>query len=543
VPAWINHRLSRGVLAGQCHECACRQLVGAQRIQPNTALFEWFLISNDIVAMTLFRDSLLTIDFTSTGVAVAECMDDRVMQSANFSWPPQMSSTASPEAAGAWLGQQLSATGIATRKTVLVVPRQHVPLKLIDLPPVADDELAALVQMQAESRLSKPLDEFHFDFVPLPATEATSRRALLATVLRSVCDPMLALSKAAGLQVVGVTAVEVTLPIAVSSAAQCASSANTSMIDVAAVIAGDQSVLVASQLGRALGSLPVRLRGDDYGAEDDVRLLVSSSSRLLATIGTDQSAANLGAFTLCGRVGPALVAALQAQLGVPINRYGEQLPGSLVRLVAASHVISQKDRGINFLAPRRPVDQAAIKRHYYYRVGMAAAALFVFSGWTYWDQSQELDRDIAARKKELSQLNQLIERGQPIVETTAFLGDWQRGQHNWANELKQLSEHLPERERLHLNRLTFETKTQTGAAIVRASGAAREARDVSELTERLVASDRYALQPRSITPNSRDPLYRAGFELEAAVVDVPANGAEPSPNSSVDSSQRLTGMR
>lgn len=488
--------------------------------------------------MTLFRDSLLAIEFTPSGVTIAECVDDRVVRSASLRWPPQINSVTSPDIAGPWFAQQLSAAGITSRKAVLVVPRQHAPLKLIELPPVAEDELAALVQMQAESRLSKPLEEFYFDFVPLPVTDATSRRALLATALRSLCDPLLALAKAAGLQVVSVTVAEVAVASAVSRPIHRTSNADPSAIDVAVVMAGDQSVLVASQHGRALGSLPVRLGGADTSCDDDARLLVSSSSRLLATIGTDQAAARLNSVTLCGSVSQALIAALQTQFATPLGRYGEQLPGALARLVAASQVLSQQDCGINFLAPRRPVDQAALKRHYYYRVGVAAAALFAITGWAYWDQGQELDRAISARKKELAQLNQLIERGQPIVETSAFVSDWQRGQHDWANELKQLSEHLPERERLHLNRLTFETKTSSGAAVVRASGAAREARDVAELTEKLVASDRYALQPRSITPNSRDPLYRAGFELEAAVVDAPSSATESSPNNSAKSSQR-----
>lgn len=481
--------------------------------------------------MALFRESLIAIELAPTGVSIAECAGDRVLKSASFSWPSHLDATTQPQLAGQWLAQQLATVGIGTRKAVLVVPRQHAPLKLLDAPFVADDELAAIVQLQAESRLSKPLDEFLCDFIAHPiAAGASTRRVLLGTVLKSVFDSQLLVVQAAGLSVIGATVAEAAVPLVVEHVSNVVgknrrtvshedASATQSAIDIAVIAAADQSVLIASQHGRALSSLPVRLRGDDYSATDDARLVMTSTTRLLATLSIEHGAASVGAVTVCGSVSGTFVTALQTQLPSRLNRFADSLPGPLVRLVAAVEATSHRDGAINFLAPRRPVDQVAQQRRYYARVGAAAAALLALAGWTYWDQGRELDAQIAAKKKELAQLNQLIERGQPIVETSAFVSDWQRGQYDWAREFKHLSEQLPDRERLHLNRLTFETKSQTGAAHLRASGAARDPRDVADLTEKLVAAERYELQPKSITPNSRDASFRAGFEIEAAIVE------------------------
>ena len=87
------------------------------------------------------------------------------------------------QGAGPWLQQEWSRAGLSAQSLWVVLPREDVVLRHLELPQAPDDELPDLVRFQASGRSTVPIDQLNLDFIPLPADARREGRDVLAATI------------------------------------------------------------------------------------------------------------------------------------------------------------------------------------------------------------------------------------------------------------------------------------------------------------------------------------------------------------------------
>ena len=121
----------------------------------------------------------------------------RVRRCFRYDWPAQTDPPPDANSLGRWLAEALKQEGISPGEARVVLPREAVVVRRLELPNVSEDELPDLVRFQAATKSSTPLDRLALDYLPLPVDEAdTTRQVLMVTVdkerLRRVRDTLAA---------------------------------------------------------------------------------------------------------------------------------------------------------------------------------------------------------------------------------------------------------------------------------------------------------------------------------------------------------------
>ena len=459
-----------------------------------------------VLAIAIDSDAVTVLDVTRAG----ESLD--VHSLGHWNWPPVDAAAPHQESSGAWLWTQLNTLGILPRPVLLVLPRQAAVLKLIEIPAVPSEELAAAVQLQAESTLSRPLEEQSLDFV----TTGQREHALLVSVPRETLEAAQCLLHAAGLTVTAATIGELNLihrsPASQPEGTQLAVFADASHAE-----------LTLSWSGTPLASLAVRFTS----SEDADRLLsiAATVSRLRASLPTMFSQSEVQSVALFGATAEALIHS-GAQIGCS--------QAALVRSQALTHshdaerewpVLAMSvrsrahaDQSIDLLHPRRPPDATIAPRRRRWRIVAAVAALLGCVAFLLFFYSRSLDGQIVQLQERDRELKSLIQRGQPLLEAAEFVGEWRQGQIDWPQELTRFVECLPPRDRAYLTQLSFDVPLDSNAPVIRVNGQAKSVQDVLQLHQRLLAEDSgYELRPHGIEPSTRDVDYPATFDVEAAI--------------------------
>src|SRR5581483_6089620 len=72
-------------------------------------------------------------------------------------WPDGISPEQNPQAAGEWLKSQWSSGGLTAKSVWMVMCREDIVLRHLELPAAPDEELADLVRFQAAGRSAVPI--------------------------------------------------------------------------------------------------------------------------------------------------------------------------------------------------------------------------------------------------------------------------------------------------------------------------------------------------------------------------------------------------
>ncbi|MEZ6146779.1 MAG: hypothetical protein R3B91_15450 [Planctomycetaceae bacterium] len=122
-------------------------------------------------------DYLAGIDADVSGETV------RVHKCFRIDWPDDADLRQRPEALGRWLAESMRAHGIAASDVHVVMPREAIVVRKLELPNAPDDELPDLVRFQAATKSSTPLDRLTLDYLPLPMqSDDATRQVLMVTI-------------------------------------------------------------------------------------------------------------------------------------------------------------------------------------------------------------------------------------------------------------------------------------------------------------------------------------------------------------------------
>lgn len=464
---------------------------------------------------------------------------------------------------GEWLRRELAALRISTRQVLVSLPREETVVRQLEVPDVPEGELANIVRLQAETRVSSSLEKLLLDFLPLPRQPgAVTREVLMATVSRSFSDRMGQVLQAAGLELVsmGLSSVATAEIVARAEALRGMPPHDTSLALVRngqrleLSLVRDRSLLFthAAQLNgeteaELIQSALAEVSRSSVALE---RALAGSKLTRAWAIGptdteraaTSRSLSDSGGWALgAGGSMEQICRALKKRLGCdvyplqPLTELGVRtdepdpeanrswFSGPLGMLLAQSGALVPQ---LDFLNPRKSASRIDPRK---LRLGMMAAAVALFAlvgvGWSLVRQ-HSLNNTLEARKRESAALAAKITAGKTTLDAENAIAMRLRSGLNLLDQSGRLNEAFPGTRRIILKKLHYqESRLKDGLLHVTAQGYARERADIEYLKQKLSEMG-YVVKPTPDTRSQKMPNYTFEFQLELDVKKAPPAGAK-----------------
>jgi hypothetical protein len=435
-----------------------------------------------------------------------------------------------------WLREALRRKGVSARQAVISLPREEAILRQLELPDAPEDELPTLVQFQASTRSTTPLDQLVLDFLPLPRRSgAVQRDVLLATVPRTVVDPIRAALNDAGVELISASISSFGLAELVLRAEDANRQSQSRLV----VLADSNRLEVVLLCHRQpLVAHLVRPPLDEQGhpmiakaAADISRILVPAQPWLsdnpieqIWIIGDDAEWNGLDQ-------------ALRDRWNCPVDRFDTQVAsrirdlnlGKIDNTIAQSAAVIGLALGrhlpqapsFDLLHPRQPRAKSD-PRKLYLAAGSAAALLLIalFSSWFLLSMASLEDRIQKAREKD-RELSASSNAGDADRKAATLIEEWKSRDINQLKQFVELHEHMQGTSRVYLSEYMFAPTAGQALAKLNATGNARERIDSQQLAQRLADARTYRVKPRDVTQQSRDPDYPSRFELDTELLPPP----------------------
>jgi hypothetical protein len=471
-------------------------------------------------------------------------------------WPEGMSPGQNPQGAGQWLKAQWSAAGLTAKSAWVVMSREDIVLRHLELPAAPDEELADMVRFQAAARSAIPIDQACLDFLPLPSIASRPGRDVLsATIANSAVEGYRAILHAADRDLAGVTFSSVALAewtirhsrrreaeagrgelsrsgahALMASLTRRTTDPNHAELTVVVDGAKVELVVVAERqlvFGHLARSMSVPEEERQVPIQAEVSRTLVAAERLRPEL-------KLHHVWLVGG-NAALAKSLQEQVGCPVEltetvrhtELGEcpaalrDAPADVVLLTGAALARSfGAAPSIDFVHPRQPPPKRDPRKQKI-AVGAAAALLgaFVILGsGQMWLRS--LNLQIAALQTKQIDLDTKIRGGQRELKASDAIAAWEVRNISQLSQFGELEQTLPGGlQRPYLSQYQFNFAKGDVLAAIKMNGAARSRADVEDFKQELVDKQKYRVKPSAITA-SRDDDYPSGFQIEADVVPV-----------------------
>lgn len=457
----------------------------------------------------------------------------RLLNICTDAWPEEPSIPGSASAGGAWLKAGLSRAGIRSRAVWLILPREDVILRHLELPKAADDELPDLVRFQAASRSSVSLDQLLLDYIPIPARVGREQRdALCATIPSTLLLPIRATLEAAGLELAGVTVSSVAIAELLTHAgSQRRLPTQEGVLGI--VRDGQRAEIVVVQQRQLIYAHAARLPAGDAAVQlaaiqsETSRAVVAAqrlAPELLLKHGwlvADPAEVEGWAAALSGRVD------CPVELLHPVSDTGLISPRVLtateipkfavpVGLAVGRHL--QPAPVLDFLHPRKAPPRRDPRKA---RIAAgAAAALALIVGTTAYTQLslQSLGAQISELTDEDGTLGRQLKSGEPTLAAAKDVQSWMDRSASQLSLLGELRDEMEGTERQYLTQYEYTTGTSEVLGKVVTQGNARDRQAVQELQDRMDSRLGRRVKPKNLTLASRDADYPVKFELDLDLI-------------------------
>jgi len=447
---------------------------------------------------------------------------------------------------GVWLKETLRRKGISARQAIVCLPRDEAILRQLELPDAPDEELPALVQFQASTRSTTPLDQLVLDFLPMPRRPGSVQRdVLLATVPRTTADQIRGLLADAGIELTVLTLTS--FGLAELALRADAGDGGHSCLVVYPDSNRLEVVLLTDQ--QPIAAHLVRPPLDDSG-RPQITKAAADLSRVLVPAQPWLAEHPIARIVVLGSSSEweGLEQALRDRWNCPVERL-EAREAARIRDLDLSTLSEPFDLLVpplgallgrlrplappfDLLHPRQPRPRQD-PRKLYYAVGSAAALLVValFSSW-YLLSLQSLDNQITTARDQVRKATSDEKAQAPTKLAADLIEDWKTRDINQLQQLGDLYELMQGTERILIADYDFTPAQGAVLAKLHIIGNARERVDWQQLAQRMADAGRFRVKPRDVSQQSRDPDYESRFELDADLQPVKATApATPAPDS------------
>jgi hypothetical protein len=466
-----------------------------------------------------------------------------VLKVAETEWPADLVETGDVQAMAERVRRLIRDASLKSPRALIVVPRDAVVVRKLDLPEIPDNELPDLVRLQAATKLATPVDKLALDYVPLTThAHEAGRSVLLMSLDHDRLQKVCAAVEAAGMEPVGCVPSSISVA---NLALQSAGGADPSGLTLVVYQYRDRlelSALLDRQLifSHAL-SLP------DGESAGHTQPLMAELSRVLVAVRQVRHEAEIERVlvvqdgepdepvlaTLRERFGPQLQVVTREQIsrGARLDRTApaEASTAALGAIVAEAAALIPL---VDFLRPRRAAPQADPQKRVK-QLAAAAAGLFVLvAGSVYYSMLSSRDAEIARLEQRRVQLDELV--GPKNAETQAtlaaagLLNDWSGEAESPLQVLRELQALHPGTGRLYMTRLLLTPETGEATARVTGDGFARSESDVRGLNQRL-ADAGHVVTAKPTSRSTRNPDYPVAFELNVRLMPAKPKIADKRP--------------
>jgi len=443
-----------------------------------------------------------TIKSSSQGLSVDE--------STVIPWDDTEHPFSEPEVLGAWISDEMARAGLTPARTIVSLPRQATMLRLIDVSHVDESDIPAAVAIHAEGVAHTLNRELAYDFLEHSGPDGSSRFATLVTCPKTVTEGIKAALKIAGCEVDICCLGELSLchiPVTDRTKPSLIVLANDVKLDV--ILSTDQGPVAA---------LATRMPPT---AEDAATVVEQLRGRLLAGLPSNIGITDVSDLVVVGTRASSLMTKLTTLSEVQVTTISNATSHDLLARAILESCNSLKHVA-NLLNPTLPPNPWQQRTAIWLKRGsvLAGIVLIVTAGLFVWHD--RLSSQLMQAQNLLQNTQNVLDEATPTVGKWEFLTSWQANAVDVTQQVVQLTNHLPDQERVYLTRLQIENAPGGDAAVLRLDGVALDNNDVMTLNRTLLDAD-YELRPHGIEPSARDSKFKSQFRIEASIT----NNANP----------------
>lgn len=446
-----------------------------------------------------------------------------------LTWPEHIHFEQDAAGAADWLKKQLAQQGVSTKSVLVCLPRESIVVRRLTVPNVPEEELPPLVQMQAATKSSTPIDQLELDFLPLPVGEAEGGRdVLMCTMAKKRSAKMRNVLMSAGLEVegFGVSSVATAELIAREERKRNLDPAETSLIIAQH---GPRVEITIFQKQCVVLSHSTQIHSDEGESGGDESLIVSEVRRSMVSLHPQAGQLRINRVWLVGHEDKLAklanmiqdrlkceTIALDPASATDLTNNAASWPepvaafaGPLGLLMSQGGALAQ---AIDFENPRKARPKRDVKKIRLMAATAAGVILFVGLMGYRWSKVQSLEEERTTRMAQVEDMKKMIKAGQPVMESAGLVGEWDQRATQEIAQLGPLYEALPGTDLIYLVEYRFSPASRTSLGQIQAVGRAKAEADVRELFGKLAERGMKVKPPKY--QQSTDSEYPVEFQLD-----------------------------
>lgn len=476
----------------------------------------------------------LALDWDSELITGLEAVTSRqgvsVHKAFMLSWPESIDVEKDADQAAHWLKQQLLGLGITAKSVLVSLPRESVVVRRLTVPNAPDDELPALVQLQAATKSSTPLDQLELDFLPLPLVSPDGGRdVLMCSMAKKKTAKLRAILAGAGLELesLGISSIATAELIAREEKARKLDPSATTL-----VIArhGHRVEISLLQQNQVILSHSTQIHTDDeehpFGNES---LIVAEVQRSMISLHHQAGQIRIDRAWLVGEesevaeLAKVVETRLKCETTALIPTFAQGLtnqasdwPEPVAAFAAPlGLLLSRTDPtvgAIDFQNPRKPRPRRDVKKlRLMVGAGVVAVLLLAAMGYRWW-KVNDLRDEITQTRSQIDRLKQSVKAGEPLMKSAALVAEWDQRANQELGQLGQLYAELPGTHKMYLVKYHLTAGPKTSLGVIQAEGRAKTEEEVRQLKANL-AERGIKVKPTK-TGESSDSDYPVSFTLD-----------------------------
>jgi len=427
------------------------------------------------------------------------------------------------------LAEGLAAQKLGKGDATVIVERSGAEMRVIEVPPVPDEELPQIVRFQSSREFSSLTDEWLLDYVPLPPLANGQHRVLAAAISPQVVAQIRGCCDKAGLHLKRV----MLRPFAVARLLRRSGRLFGNLLLVERLAETIELTIFADANVQLTRSFRV-------SAEASVEAIVAQTlGEIRRTLGSFRNQNRDGSIArsllmVDAPLGEPLAEGLREAIGGDVERVdpwelfqgsasvGCSPPEHSERFAAVLGAFDDASPDpateIDFINPSRP-PAAPSNRTRNLLVVVAVVALLASVGALYWMESTRLAGQVAALQAETREMRKDDEGYRDRMAEVQLVDEWVQDRVDWTDELARLSDRLPLPDDVILEQLTLSVDDREHVATLGMRGRVSNSRQVAVIERNLRATDEGRdISGKNITPTSTGS-YRATFD-ETLTIDL-----------------------
>ncbi|MCA9000192.1 MAG: pilus assembly protein PilM, partial [Planctomycetaceae bacterium] len=356
---------------------------------------------------------------------------------------PSVSAKTVGDAIREWLNSQ----GIPLGDVDVVLPRDAVVVRRLQLPHAPDDELPDLVRFQAATKASTSMDHLVLDYLKIPGADAAQGLSVMTmTIDRDQLSRLTAVLSAAGLSVrtVGVS------PLTVARLVELVGHAHLGEKQADVVVFQNQGRVEVTVLNHGTLVLSHALRLPVQDGVVEPQSLKSELARLMVARTQAGESNEVGrCFYVSGHTDEGVKEILHKRLGVEVESIdlsgvvtAGDVRGYESLLGAATREHGEKLH-LDFLAPRKK-REIPDRRKLYWGVGIALALLVASTAYlVFQSKKSALESSIEGLVDRELDLDKQLKAGEPRVLAHERLAEWNESRADTVELWTRIQQHLP----------------------------------------------------------------------------------------------------